>query len=326
MKDIEKQLFQSLTSQSGFYIKDFNSQYLNENKFIAILDEKEYIYAVLVCNENERINMYNEAINFLRENYNKRILLNLFINCNGDYEAIKNENYSKIIYSYKESKVVYSDNSCKPLETILNYSNKVKESEKNKFRDNAVTYILMAINIVIFIITAVISQNLYNIDNYTLIVFGAKVNELINGGQPWRLLTSAFLHGGLMHIVFNMYALKVMGCEVEYVYGKARYLIVYLISAFGGNILSYIFNPNSISVGASGAIFGLLGAMLVFGIKHKNRIGKAYIMSLVKVVLINMIIGITVSNIDNAGHIGGLLFGAIAAFLVGDKKILSNKE
>ena len=118
-----------------------------------------------------------------------------------------------------------------------------------------------------------------------------------------------------------MYALKIIGSEVEYVYGKVKYIFIYLISALGGSIFSYLFNADSISVGASGAIFGLLGAMIVFGIRHKNKIGKAYIMNLFKVLLINIFIGVTLSNIDNGAHIGGLIFGGTSALLIRDKKI-----
>ena len=118
-----------------------------------------------------------------------------------------------------------------------------------------------------------------------------------------------------------MYSLKIIGEEVEYVYGKVKYIAIYLISALGGSVFSYLFNADSISVGASGAIFGLLGAMIVFGISHKDKIGKAYIINLFKVVLINIFIGVTISNIDNSAHIGGLLFGIISAFLLKNKKI-----
>ena len=156
---------------------------------------------------------------------------------------------------------------------------------KVKYKENLVTYILICVNILIFIITAFLSKSIYNIDLYTLIALGAKVNGFINNGQPWRLITCAFLHGGLAHIAFNMYALKIIGSEVAYVYGKVKYIFIYLISALGGSIFSYLFNADSISVGASGAIFGLLGAMIVFGIRHKNKIGKAYIMNLFKVLL-----------------------------------------
>lgn len=118
-----------------------------------------------------------------------------------------------------------------------------------------------------------------------------------------------------------MYALKIIGAEVEYAFGKVKYIIIYLISAIGSSIFSYMFNPASISVGASGAIFGLFGAMIIFGIRNKNKIGKEYIINLAQVVIVNIIIGIILSNIDNSAHMGGLVFGAISALILKSKKI-----
>lgn len=321
MDKLEQSLFGALTSKSGFYIKDYDSDFLGKNKWIAVLDSEEFIYAVVTCKDSESDFIYSEAKEFLFKNYSKKISLNMVICTNNDYSVLKDKNYNKLIYSINNEQVVYSDESCEPLVSILKYSNIKKKSNKEKLKENYVTFTLIAINILIFILTAVISKNIYDIDTYTLVLFGAKVNELILNGQPWRLLTSAFLHGGLMHLVFNMYALKIIGSEVEYVYGKAKYLIIYLFSALGGSVFSYVFNVRGISVGASGAIFGLFGAMLIFGIKNRAKINKAYIMSLVKVILINIFIGATISNIDNSAHIGGLVFGAIAAFAIGNKKI-----
>ena len=321
MNKLEKTLFEDLTKQAGFYIKDYYSEYLKNNKWIAIMENKDFIYAVIVCKDNESNFEYYEARAFLEKHYSLRIVLNVVICAIGEYESFIHQGYNKIIYSEKEQQVVYSDNSCKPLVSILNYSIEKEKNSKVKYKESLVTYILIGINILIFIITVFLSKNIYDIDSYTLIELGAKVNVLINNGQPWRLITCAFLHGGLAHIAFNMYALKIIGSEVEYVYGKIKYITIYLISALGGSIFSYLFNANSISVGASGAIFGLLGAMIIFGIRHKNRIGKAYIMNLFKVLLINIFIGVTLSNIDNGAHIGGLVFGGISALVMSDKKI-----
>ena len=286
------------------------------------MENEDFIYAVVVCKNNESDFVYYEAMNFLGKIYSKRISLNIVICTTENYESLIQQTYNKLIYSEKEKQVVYSDNSCKPLVSILNYSIEKEKSNnpKVKYKESLVTYILICINILIFIITAFLSKNIYNIDLYTLIALGAKVNGLIDNGQPWRLLTCAFLHGGLAHIAFNMYSLKIIGSEVEYVYGKVKYIGIYLISALGGSIFSYLFNADSISVGASGAIFGLLGAMIIFGIRHKNKIGKAYIMNLFKVLLINIFIGVTLSNIDNGAHIGGLVFGCISALVMRDKK------
>ena len=323
MNKLENVLFSELTKQAGFYIKDYYSDALKGNKWIAIMENEDFIYAAVVCKNNESDFVYYEAMSFLGKLYSKKISLNIVICTTENDESLIHQPYNKLIYSEREKQVVYSDNSCKPLVSILNYSIEKEKSNnpKVKYKESLVTYILICINILIFIITAFLSKNIYNIDLYTLIALGAKVNGLIDNGQPWRLLTCAFLHGGLAHIAFNMYSLKIIGSEVEYVYGKVKYIGIYLISALGGSIFSYLFNADSISVGASGAIFGLLGAMLIFGIRHKNKIGKAYIMNLFKVLLINIFIGVTLSNIDNGAHIGGLVFGCISALVMRDKKI-----
>lgn len=325
MNKLENGLFSELTKQVGFYIKDYYSEFLKENKWVAIMENEDFIYAVVVCKNNESDFVYYEAMSFLGKVYSKKISLNIVICATENYESLIHQPYNKLIYSEREKQVVYSDNSCKPLVSILNYSieNKKSKNPKVKYKESLVTYILICMNILIFIITAFLSKSIYNINSYTLIELGAKVNVLINNGQPWRLITCAFLHGGLAHIAFNMYALKIIGSEVEYVYGEIKYIIIYLISALGGGIFSYLFNANSISVGASGAIFGLLGAMIIFGIRHKNKIGKAYIMNLFKVLLINIFIGVTLSNIDNGAHIGGLIFGGTSALLIRDKKYIN---
>lgn len=321
MNKIEEKLFSELVNKSGFYIKDYLSEYSKCSKWIAILENKDFIYAVVTCTENESEFIFEEARQFLLTNYSKNISLNIVIYSDYNYEELKNKNFNKLIYSIKEEQVVYSDESCKPLVSIVSNCNKKKTAKRENVKNNLITYILISVNILIYIFTCIISKNIFDIDSYTLVELGAKVNYLINNGQPWRLITSAFLHGGLAHIAFNMYALKITGEEVEYVYGKVKYMAIYLISALGGSIFSYLFNADSISVGASGAIFGLLGAMITFGIRHKDKIGKAYIINLFKVVLINIFIGVTISNIDNSAHIGGLLFGIISAFLLKNKKI-----
>ncbi|WP_195987316.1 rhomboid family intramembrane serine protease [Clostridium sp. D53t1_180928_C8] len=321
MNKLEDVLFGQLTKQGEFYIKDYYSDFLKEKKWIAIMESEDFIYAVVVSNSYKSDFIYYEAISFLGKMYSKKISLNMVIYVTDNYESLINQNYNKVIYSEKEKQVVYSDSSCKPLVSILNYSMENKVKEKLKYKESIVTYILICINILIFIVTAFMSKNIQNIDSYTLVQLGAKVNVLIDHGQPWRLITCAFLHGGLAHIAFNMYALKIIGSEVEYVYGKIKYIVIYLISALGGSIFSYLFNSDSISVGASGAIFGLLGAMIIFGIKHKDKVGKGYIINLLKVLLINIFIGVTLSNIDNGAHIGGLIFGGVSALMLKDRKI-----
>lgn len=319
MNKLEKGLFENLTQNSGFYIKDYYSEYLNSSKWMAILENNDFVYAVIVCKDNDCDFEYEEAKAFLEKNYLKKISLNVVIYATKEAESFINKGFNKIIYSKDKKQVVYSDNSCKPLVYIID--SLTKNNKKTKYKDTLITNILVGINVLMYLITVLVSKNLLDIDSLTLLSFGAKLNVLIDRGQVWRFLTCAFLHGGFFHIAFNMYALKIIGVEAEYAFGKVKYIIIYLISAIGASIFSYVFNPDSISVGASGAIFGLFGAMIIFGIKNKDKIGKGYIINLAQVVIINIIIGITLSNIDNSAHLGGLIFGAISAIILKSKKI-----
>ncbi|GAA4918886.1 rhomboid family intramembrane serine protease [Streptomonospora salina] len=133
-------------------------------------------------------------------------------------------------------------------------------------------------------------------------------------GQWYRLLTSAFLHGGVMHLLFNGFALYIVGRQVETVLGHARYAALWVLSALGGSVLSLLLEPETLSVGASGAIFGLFGAIFVIG--RKLQIDTRFIVGLLAV---NLLITFVVPNIAWAGHLGGLgvglLMGAAYAYL-----------
>ena len=130
MSKLENKLFSELTNKAGFYIKDYYSEYLKKNKWIAIMEKEEFIYAVIVCKDNESDFIYNESINFLSKLYLKSISLNIVINSVEDYDNLIQKNYNKVIYSEKEKQVVYSDSSCKPLVSIINYSKEDEEYSK----------------------------------------------------------------------------------------------------------------------------------------------------------------------------------------------------
>ena len=182
-------------------------------------------------------------------------------------------------------------------------------------KNNIVTMSIIAINIILYIITAIMSKNIFDINAYVLLYMGGNYGALVSHGQVWRLLTCAFLHGGLIHILCNMYALYALGPQVEILFGRVKYIIIYLLSAIGGSLLSYKFSPSSLSIGASGAIFGLFGAMVVFVLKYKDRIPKKVLNNLFGVIILNLLIGFNLQGIDNFAHIGGLLVGALVAFL-----------
>ena len=154
------------------------------------------------------------------------------------------------------------------------------------------------------------------INKFVVRFLGAKYSPLIYAGEVWRLITCAFLHGSFLHIACNMYMLYIIGPQIERIYGKFKYMFIYLVSCITSSILSVIFNPDSISVGASGGIFGLMGALLAFALIERKNINKEYTMGLVKTIGINLVIGLIVINIDNAAHIGGFLGGIILGGLL----------
>jgi rhomboid protease GluP len=144
----------------------------------------------------------------------------------------------------------------------------------------------------------------------TLVAFGAKVNPLIADGQYWRLLTSVFLHIGFAHLLFNSVALLSFGRVAEMVYGHTRFLAIYLVSGITGSVLSYLLS-RSLSAGASGAIFGVAGALAVFFALNRGTpiAGQGQLGGIVFVLIVNGVLGITQAGVDNWGHAGGLLGG-----------------
>ena len=320
MDKFEKKLFNTLVSKAGFYIRSFYSESLKKEQWIAILENESMLYSIIIAENSYNVSLYDETYKYLKSLCNKNIVINEIVTIEGSYDYYEHDNM--LIYSLIDKKVVYSSSSCKLLIPIINEIDTKKRRNNKRDKYMMLTNILIAVNLLVFLISAWISKNIFDIDIYTLIIMGAKVNSLIDKGQVWRLITCAFLHGGLIHIFFNMYALKILGPEIEYVYGKVKYLVIYLLSAIAASIFSYIFGPQSVSVGASGAIFGLFGAMLIFGIKHRKQMGKAYMMNILQVIFVNVIIGISSSNIDNAAHFGGLIVGALIALLLGERRSL----
>ena len=210
----------------------------------------------------------------------------------------------------------------------INQKNESKSKIAEKifsFKKPIVTYSLIFICILVFILMYVLGSG--STDNYTLLVFGANVDTLTKNGDYYRLFTSMFLHIGILHLLCNMYSLYIIGKEVENVFGKVIYLIIYLLSGIAGSILSLAFNHNTICAGASGAIFGLLGALLYFGYYYRTYLGATLTRTIIPVIVLNLIIGFTSSGIDNAAHIGGLVGGILIAMAVGvpDKSNNNNK-
>jgi len=178
-----------------------------------------------------------------------------------------------------------------------------------------VTYTLLGISIFVYLLQLG-SQLIFDFDWPA--AYGVKYNPLIEAGQFWRLLTPLLLHGSILHLAFNMYALYVLGRRIERFFGHYRFLALYTIGGFAGNILSMLFT-SAASLGSSTAIFGLLGAEGVFIYQHRAILGeraKQALQQIIQVAVINLLIGLS-PGIDNWGHVGGLLGGATFTWLAG---------
>jgi membrane associated rhomboid family serine protease len=185
---------------------------------------------------------------------------------------------------------------------------------------NLVTYALIAINVIIYLIMAALSGSL-NITTQVLVNFGAQVNPFVAQGQFWRIFTAMFLHFSIFHIGLNMLSLFFIGSAVEVFYGKWRYLAIYLLSGIIGGIVTYALGPNApiISAGASGAIFGVFGALGVFYFTNRRALGgygAGAIGNWVFWLALNIVFDVSSPNIGLADHIGGLIAGIVIAALL----------
>ncbi len=182
-----------------------------------------------------------------------------------------------------------------------------------------ISYILIAINVLLFIIMVFYQSGFsteLTVD--TLITFGAKYNMKIADGEYFRLIASMFLHANLMHIVFNSLALRALGRDAEIFFGKAKFLIIYFASGLIGALGSFMFN-DSIGVGASGAIFGLLGANLYLLTLNPTLYKKIYGNDMLVLLGINLVYGLMNPSIDNVAHLTGMIGGYLTAWSVGLK-------
>ena len=188
---------------------------------------------------------------------------------------------------------------------------KVEKVFRSKFP--MVTYMLIAVNIICFLVPAFFSES-----NNVILDFCVH-GPSIRYGQYYRLLTGTFLHTGIMHLAFNCYALYVLGSQLESFLGKAKYIVIYLVSAIFGSLFSMTFNGDTASIGASGAVFGLMGALLYFGYHYRVYLGNVIKSQILPLVIVNLLIGFLTTGVDNAAHIGGLVGGAMITMALGVK-------
>lgn len=184
-----------------------------------------------------------------------------------------------------------------------------------------VTYILLGIIVVLFILMYIFGNG--STDIKTLYNFGG----LIKTGNPIRLITSIFLHIGIVHLIMNTWALKLLGEQTEKFFGHLKTLMIFIYSGLIGNLLSVILmKENVISAGASGAIFGFMGAILYFALNQRTYMGEALKKEILPVIIINIILGFMVAGINMYAHIGGLIGGMLISCAVGVKYKTSKQE
>jgi membrane associated rhomboid family serine protease len=176
------------------------------------------------------------------------------------------------------------------------------------------TNLLVAVNVIAYVwlvSTGGLSSNRELFDHGALLGIACT-----QGGQWWRIVTGAFLHGGIMHIAFNMFALWQVGNVIEQIYGKARFALLYAVALAGSGLAVVYFAPNDLTVGASGAIFGLFGALVAVGMRVGGERGRSLITQVLPIVVINLVLTFTIPNISAAGHIGGLITGFLAGLVL----------
>lgn len=187
-------------------------------------------------------------------------------------------------------------------------------------KDLYVTKILIAINIGVFLYMGMKGVNLYNPDEANLKALGGNFSSATMFGEPWRLFTCMFLHGGIIHLAMNMFFFWVLGKFIEKIFGHTNYLLLYIFSGLLGSLCSVVFNPHVVSVGASGALFGIFGALAGYLFMCKKyippRLFQEIKSNVVMTLGLNIIFGLSVPNIDMAAHMGGLAGGFIAAIFL----------
>ena len=199
-------------------------------------------------------------------------------------------------------------------ESVLGYAAKKANEEKSLFSMGKplFTYFFIALQLAVFFIMEM-NGGTQNTEN--LIRYGAKYNPLILEGEWWRFFTPVIIHIGFLHLLMNTFALYFLGTAVERIFGRTRFLFIYIFAGFSGTLASFIFT-NSLSAGASGAIFGCFGALLYFGTAHPKVFFRTMGTNILVVIGINLALGFSIPGIDNAGHLGGLAGGALSAAIV----------
>lgn len=244
-----------------------------------------------------------------------------------DESDIDKSDIIKNLFPDLSQKMVYSEDGMELFAKITNDINEHNIEDANRiekvFKDKGpyITYVLIAINVLLYLVPILLGKYDYIINAFC--VHGPS----IRAGQYYRLITGIFLHGSIMHLLFNSYALYVIGSQIENYFGRIKYLIIYLFSGLMGALFSMTFGGNVASIGASGAIFGLMGALLYFGYHYRVYLGNVLKTQLIPLIVFNLFLGFILSGVDNFAHIGGLIGGVLITKSLGvkDKSSTSDK-
>ena len=305
---------------ADYKIVRINSNYIhNKEQFdfdlFKINNVCKQIKKKTLSRKMKTLNIYtdiNEEVNI----DNKKNIDNLIIRNNAD---LQNENVLKIVPNINEEEI----KNLHGLDFLINVSNdiNVKTEKENEFYESVfspkkiiATKVLIIINICIFILSFLLSET----GVYDVFTNFALNKHYVKMGQVYRLITCGFLHADIIHLLCNMYSLNIIGTQIENFIGKKKFLIVYFVSMLTGSLLSCVFTT-SWSVGASGAIFGLLGSLLYFGYYYRVYLGNLIHSQIIPIILLNLCIGFITPGIDNAAHIGGLIGGILSTMAVGLK-------
>ena len=245
-----------------------------------------------------------------------------------DEDDIKKSSIIKEVFPDLSDKMKFSEKGLELFMKITGDINKHNKEDASKlesvFKSKVpyITYFLIAVNVIFYVVPMLLGSDVYQyiIDSYCI------HGPSIRAGQYYRLLTGIFLHGNIAHLLFNCYALYVLGGQIESFFGKFKYIIIYLFSGLTGSLLSITLSGNVGAIGASGAIFGLMGALLYFGYHYRVYLGNVIKSQIVPLILLNLAIGFISSGIDNWGHIGGLIGGIVITMALGVKEKSSNFE
>ena len=192
-------------------------------------------------------------------------------------------------------------------------------------RESPVTWGLILLDVLLYLLSAACAGSLVAIDNRTLVLCGGLYGPaVLLGGEWWRLGSAMFLHGGLTHLLLNMVSLWIVGRMMEHYFGGVVTLAIYLTSGLMGFLVSLLAHPTAVAVGASGAIFGLFGALGGFAYFHRERLGAHYrrfVREFGAILGLNLLVGLLIPAVDMSAHLGGLLLGAVAGYLAVQSRI-----